>query len=87
VVSGGYFIHLIGSAYDSGVVRRFQVIQRQYDHIEIRLVVANASELNTSWLEERVRAAMGPECRVTWTFVDDIPPLASGKYEYTRTEI
>ncbi len=88
-VSGGYFIHLIGSVCNRGLIEKFQVVQKDYDTIEIRIVTrdAHAFAKDQVLIDTRIRAVMGQTCQVEWLLVEDIPPLPSGKYEFTRTEI
>ena len=88
-VNGEYFTHLF---YFRDWVRKFQVVQEAYDQITVKIVPHSptfergnvADELAA--IERDVQVAMG-ECGVTFDFVEDIPPTASGKYRYTISKV
>jgi phenylacetate-CoA ligase len=90
-VYGGYFNRLF---YFRDWVKKFQVIQEDYD--EIRLIIIpqktseNIRELYYQQLNEittKIQLVLGKECRVNYEFVTDIPPTASGKYRYTISKV
>jgi phenylacetate-CoA ligase len=61
-------------------VRRFQVIQDQPDHIELRVVAGDGWDGRDSNAVDRiVRASLGPHVRFDLTKVDDIPLTGAGK--------
>ena len=66
-------------------VKKFQIIQKDYDLIIIRLVGTKNSEMNE--IENRIRILMGKNCKVQWDFVKEIKPTKSGKYLYTVCEV
>ncbi|MBU6398928.1 MAG: phenylacetate--CoA ligase family protein [Verrucomicrobia bacterium] len=86
LVDGEYFTHLL---YFRPWVWKFQVIQKSPAHIVFRVVRFNG-EPAKSELEDitlRTRRVMGEDCRVDFEFAADLPPLPSGKYRYTISEI
>lgn len=86
LIDGEYFTHLL---YFRDWLRNFQVVQKDYDEILIR-VVADPLTLPSSELEEisaGARIVMGSECQVKFDFVDAIEPSPSGKFRYTMCEI
>jgi phenylacetate-CoA ligase len=86
---------LIDEGYFSGFlsykdwVRKYQIIQKDYDRIVYRIVKAEADyaphELDE--IVDGIRTLMGAECRVEFEFLDDIPASSSGKYRYTISEV
>jgi phenylacetate-CoA ligase len=86
-VPAEFFIHLLGVVYyDEGGFQKFQVIQEDYDKIRINVVSHNEilDQYKTK-IAEKIRVVMGPECKITWNHIDDIPKTQSGKYQYTRS--
>ncbi|MGQ9681667.1 MAG: phenylacetate--CoA ligase family protein [Anaerolineae bacterium] len=86
MAEGGYFECLL---YFRDWVRRFQVIQKDYSLIVLRIVRSGA-HYDPSELDEitaRTRMLMGQDCRVLFEFVEDIAPSASSKYRYTISEV
>ena len=82
LIGGSYFIHQL---FYRQWVKKFQIVQRSTSEVLYR-IVANGQSGPPAELEEitaGTRAVMGPECVVSFEFVDDIPLLASGKYRYT----
>jgi phenylacetate-CoA ligase len=70
-------------------VWKFQVVQKSYDSILFRLVTTNGKpprgELDE--IAARSRLAMGDDCKVEFEFCDELPPLRSGKFRYTISEV
>lgn len=86
LVDGEYFTHLL---YFRPWVWKFQVVQKSYDSILFRLVTTNGKpprgELDE--IAARSRLAMGDDCKVEFEFCDELPPLRSGKFRYTISEV
>jgi phenylacetate-CoA ligase len=77
MIPGEFFPHLF-KEFDA--IRRFQVVQREPDHIEIRAVLrGDWSEADRARLDREVLAVVGPGVRVEFVQVDDIPLTAAGK--------
>jgi len=88
-VPAEFFIHFIGVVYNKDCIRKFQVLQRDYDYVVIKLVVTDNrkfEELRTDLICS-IRRVMGQDCKVEFEYVDDILPSKSGKYLYTISEI
>ena len=86
LVDGEYFTHLL---YFRPWVWKFQVVQKSYHSILFRLVSTNGKPPREE-LEEivaRTRLAMGVDCKVEFEFCDELPPLRSGKFRYTISEV
>lgn len=88
-----YFIHIIGVVLRPSWLRKFQVIQEEYDYI--RILIAPSISFEEAYrflqqekanLEEKVRAVMGNECRLNIELVEDIFP-SSGKFRYTLSKV
>jgi phenylacetate-CoA ligase len=88
-VPGEFFIHFIGVVFNDGAIKKFQVIQKDYNLIQIKVVLAKRDnfESGRADIEQSIRKVMGGGCRVEWLFVEQIEALSSGKYLYTRCEI
>ena len=85
IIHGEYFTHLF---YHRPGVLRFQVIQRDYDDVEILIVPEGQVDPgDRDEITQKVRLVLGDQCRVTFTFVDHLPATASGKYRYTISHI
>ena len=86
IVIGYFFVHLLGVLQNKGFLKKFQVIQEDYDQIKIRTIVNKElpkSEKNE--IEQKIRVTMGQDCKILWEFVDEIPKTSSGKYLYTQS--
>lgn len=69
-------------------VRQFQVVQKTFDDIEVALVVARpltAGEEDT--LRELILDNLGHSFRLAFSYRDEIPRAASGKFEDFRSEV
>jgi phenylacetate-CoA ligase len=88
-VPGEFFIHAVGVVYNKDYIRKFQVTQEDYDDIIVKLVMKNRAgfELSKDQLAASIRKVMGPQCKVTFSFVDDIEPTKSGKFLYTISKV
>ena len=86
LVDGEYFTHLL---YFRPWVWKFQVVQKDHTRIVFKVVQANVgptrSELQD--IAAKARLVMGADCQVDFEFPDDLPPLPSGKYRYTVSEV
>lgn len=85
IVHGEFFTHLF---YFKPWVKQFQIRQHKYKHVEC-LVVQNRLPDESDVLEiiEGIQAVMGSDCEVSFTYVDDIPPSASGKRRFTISTV
>jgi phenylacetate-CoA ligase len=88
IVIGYFFVHLMGVILNKGYIKKFQMVQEDYDKIKILAVVNKDvgipdSEMNE--IEQKIKFQMGQDCRIMWEFVDDITKTQSGKYLYTRS--
>jgi phenylacetate-coenzyme A ligase PaaK-like adenylate-forming protein len=86
LVDGEYFTHLL---YFRPWVWKFQVVQRSYTDILFRVVSTNGRPPKDELQEivSRSRLAMGNNCNVEFEFCEDLPPLRSGKFRYTISEV
>jgi len=86
-VPAEFFIHLLGVVcYEQGGFEKFQVIQEEYNEIQINVVTRKEiSDQYKNDINEKIRVVMGPECKIIWNIVDDIPKTPSGKYLYTKS--
>jgi phenylacetate-CoA ligase len=91
LVHGEYFTHLF---YFRDWVKKFQVVQEQYDVIQVNIVLYNGNEkiANTRKeeiqdIESKIAVTMGSSCKIRWNLLSDIPHTASGKYRYTISKV
>lgn len=78
LIPGEFFPHLIK---DFPAVRRFQVVQEDAARVRFMLQAPDLAEGDRLRLEQRVRAALGPEVRVDFEPIGHVPLSASGKLQ------
>jgi phenylacetate-CoA ligase len=86
LVDGEYFTHLM---YFRPWVWKFQVVQKSHTELLFKIVLAGRkpSKAELEEIASRSCRAMGDDCKVDFEFPEDIPPLASGKFRYTISEV
>jgi len=85
LIDGEYFTHLI---YNKFWIKKFQIIQKSFDLIEVKIVKdLDENKKDLLNIEDGIKKIMGKQCKIIFTFVNDIPPLKSGKYLYTICEL
>ena len=85
LVYGGYFVKAV---YANKWVDEFRIVQNTLDEIELWYVPCGEVRDDDKRLtEERVRMAMGEDCRIVWKEVPSIPPTAHGKRMYTVSNV
>lgn len=82
-IDGEYFTHLF---YYHDSIKRFQIVQKDYDLIKM-FIVGSLKEKEKSSIEENIKFVMGSCCTISWEFVERIDNLKSGKFLYTISEI
>lgn len=91
VVSPTFFIHFMGVVHNDGSILKFQIAQKAYDLVIIRLVVRPHFNIeawsNRERLVKHVQKVMGPNCVVRFEIVNDIPKSPTGKHLYTVQEM
>jgi phenylacetate-CoA ligase len=82
-VPGIFFMYFIGVFYSRDWIRMFQVVQRGYDDVVIRIVPAADPPANAlQEIGDTLRRVVGQSCRVDFEFTDTIEKLSSGKHRY-----
>ncbi len=85
IVHGEYFTHLF---YHKYWVKKFQVVQKDYNLIECKVVLQDKPvDQEIKSMKRDIQKIMGKNCIVKFKFLDKIPVLKSGKYLYTISEI
>ncbi len=89
VIPGEFFIHFIGVVYNKGFIKKFQVIQKDYEYILIKLICSNRKKFGIyrNKIIEAIKKVMGSNCIIKFDFVNEIQPTKSGKYLYTISEL
>jgi phenylacetate-CoA ligase len=73
---------------DMAPVRQYQVVQKNLDEIEVRLVVDRPlTEAGEEAIRKVVHGEVGDSFRVAFVYVDEIPRSKGGKYEDFRSEV
>ena len=84
-IDGEYFTHLF---YGISEVERFQVIQTDYEKIEIKIQsLMPLSEKKEKEIRKNICAVMGNSCDIEIEYLSEIVPTKSGKYLYTISMI
>jgi phenylacetate-CoA ligase len=89
IVPGEFFIHFVGVVFNKNYIKKFQVVQKDYDHVIVKLVVIDEPKFVEfkNELTDSIKRVMGRDCRVEFDYVDDIQSTRSGKYLYTISEV
>lgn len=83
---GEYATHLF---YNKKWIENFRVIQHSYEDIEFQIVLKEGCSENAEQLtqmKEELKVVL-PDCEVTVNYMDEIPKLKSGKYQFVICEI
>lgn len=67
-------------------IYKFQLIQKDYDVVEI-CVVGDKNLEEMKKIEDLIVEFLGPEFKIEWNFVDEIKPSDSGKHLYTICKV
>lgn len=87
-VPAAFFIHFLGVVHNTGWLKKTQIIQQDYNVIVIKMVTfSSPPESVLKEITDSVRQVMGQNTRVDFEFVESIPPLPSGKYCYTLSNV
>ncbi len=89
IVPGEFFIHFIGVVYNSGFIDKFQVIQHDYEKLEIKAQILDDNEFEKmrDKIESAIKLEMTDRVQIIWSKVESIPCLQSGKYLYVYSKI
>ena len=88
IVDSGFFILLFDEVSEEAGIEKWQVIQDDYDKIQINIVASREiSDQFKNDMNNKIRIGMGSECKIKWNIVDDIPKTPSGKYLSTKSLI
>jgi phenylacetate-CoA ligase len=85
IISGEFFVQLIGVYCNKGFIDQFQVIQRDYDDLKVLVVSESLNKSEIEDINEKIRIFMGENCKIQWEFVSEIPPISTGKFLYTKS--
>ena len=88
-ISPEFFIMLIGVYCNSDFINQFQVLQKNFQEIEIIFVptenYTNQIINKQKSINEKIKFLMGDDCQISWKSVNEIPKTESGKYIYTKS--
>ena len=88
LVPGIYFVHMIGVALNTGAVKKFQVIQEDYERLRLILVKRDSkTEVDLPSIRGAFEMVMGTDLQFEVDYADDIPSSPSGKYSYTISRV
>jgi phenylacetate-CoA ligase len=87
----GRVIHALAIIYplrEAPFVKQFQVVQETLDKVVLRVVPeAKLSSVERQELMQNAQGALGAGIQIAIESVDEIPPLASGKYRYVVSNV
>lgn len=86
LIHGEYVTHLF---YNKEWIETFKVIQRAYKEVEFQIVIKDGCEVNEEDLQmmkQNLRKVM-EGCEISVVYMDEIPRLKSGKYQFVVSEI
>jgi phenylacetate-CoA ligase len=91
LVLPNFWIRLFAVEFNTGDIEKYQFVQEDVDRIVVRVVPrpgrpAPGEKLRKA-VHARINDAMGAECDVEFTVVDDIPPTSSGKHLYSVSKV
>jgi phenylacetate-CoA ligase len=83
----GIFSQLL---YFKDWIKKFQIIQEDYEEIKIRVVLEDANvpqQQDFDVITKNIKEVMGQGCNVEYEIVQDIPKTDSGKYRYRISKV
>lgn len=86
-IDGEYFTHLF---YGIDAVKRFQVIQNDYDAIDVHIELNEGDKIDDAAVKQiiaNIKLVMGDSCMVNWSYEEDLRPTKSGKFLYTISHV
>ena len=94
IISPLFFVHFFGVVHNKGFISKYQAIQEDYDHIILKVCLLHGFDANSKDVKQGmdqlisdIKHVMGADVEVEVQFVDDIPPLPSGKYVYAISRV
>jgi phenylacetate-CoA ligase len=88
LIPGIYFVHMIGVALNTGTVKKFQVIQEDYERLRLILVKRDpGTNVDVPAIQAAFELVMGAGLQMEVEYVDEIPTSPSGKYRYTISRV
>ena len=88
-VSGALFCYIAFDVIQKhGGIKDFRVVQRARDRLDISLVKdADFTDRTLALFTSRIRERFGPEMKIDYTFVEEIPLEKSGKRLFVYSEL
>ena len=85
ILPGEFFPHMLK---DIPGLRRFQVVQRSLDTLDISIVRGEGfSESGLDYARREIAKVIGDAAEIRFHFVDDIPGGANGKFRVTISDL
>lgn len=82
---GQFLTHII--VYEPGI-RKYQVIQKSTDRLDIKLVIDEGyEEACQARIRSAIQSYMGEEVTIEFSTIDDIPLTAAGKYRWIISDL
>lgn len=83
-VRAGY----VGGLFGQRGIRQFQVVQKSFDLVVVRIVKDSGFDpASLALVERELKSALGEDTEVKFEFLEEIAALESGKYRYAFSEI
>jgi phenylacetate-CoA ligase len=94
IVPPEYFSRIFGVTLIGDWIDKFQIVQENLELIDVFIVRSRACgdqyknhKESIDQIKTKIRHVMSDKCTVNFKFVNDIPPLKSGKYLNTISKI
>lgn len=89
IVPPEFFIHMVGVVFNKESIKKFQIIQKDYQKIVVKVVLTDlaAFEAEKKKIEVVFQSVMGHDCSVVWQVVSEIDAKSNGKFLYVISEI
>lgn len=90
VIYGGFFRYLL---FYQDWIKKYQIIQEDYNNININVVLSNNSDSLRSYedkvneIKKKINYVMGKDCNIKFNSVKNLEPTPSGKYRYIISKI
>jgi len=89
IIPWEFFIHFIWVVYNNWWIEQIQVIQEDYEKINIKTVIKDKDSFEKDKVEivSSIKKVMWKNCVVSFEIVKDIAPLPSWKFLYTISKV
>lgn len=88
IITSEYFIYLVGILANDGSIGEFQIIQKDYEYIHIKLVpIRDIPQKVLDEIVDKTKIVMGEDCRVEFEMVKELEKTRTGKLLCSKSEV